>query len=53
MLSPWVIEEIERMRREREAERPRPALHEELPEDRPARPPPPPHREHVIVIDLG
>lgn len=54
MLPTWMIVEIEqeRRRREREAEEQRPALHVELPEERPA-PERAPMRETVIVIDFA
>ncbi len=54
MLSPWVIEKVERARREREA-REQPALWRELPDapafpsDRQPRPEPAPT---VVVIDV-
>jgi hypothetical protein len=53
MLPTWMIEEIERSRREREVQERRPTLHVELPEEppRPQRRPEP--RETVIVIDFG
>jgi hypothetical protein len=53
MLPTWMIEEIEKSRREREVQDRRPTLHVELPEEplRPQRRPEP--RETVIVIDFG
>lgn len=55
MLPPWIIEELERARRERE-ERQQPALRVDLPEDPPAHERPEaeerPRGGTVIVIEL-
>jgi len=54
MLPPWIIEELERARREREVRR-APGLRVELPEERPPEWPEPEERRPggtVIVIEL-